>query len=181
MRTALRHLGIPVVVVSALFAVSACSSGDEPTLASDPVTIPTTAAPTVPTTSAANTTNRPAPTTPVDTSDIPLPPAPPDTSDIPVPPAPPDTSDLPILLAVTVGVDSGADRVENVPLGSSVTITIVNPDEDDEFHLHGYELGDGQSVPAGQPAVFTFTASIAGDFELESHESGELLLTLRVA
>jgi hypothetical protein len=174
-------IGIPVVVVAALVAGAGCSSGEEPTLASDPVTIPTTAPATTlaPVTTPAGATTLPGT---VDTSDIPLPPTGPnDTSDIPLPPPPPDTSDLPILLSLTVGVDSGSERIDTVPLGSTVTITVTNPNEDDEFHLHGYELGDGQLVPAGQPAVFTFTASIAGDFELESHETGELLMTLRVA
>jgi hypothetical protein len=170
-------LAIALVVGSATLA--ACS-GEDPTLASDPVTIPTTsAAPTTtagPTTTGATTVPGPS-----DTSDIALPPPPPDTGDIPTLPPPPDTADLPVLLSVTVGVDSGAERIDTVPLNSLITLTVINPNEDDEFHLHGYELGDGQVVPAGQPAVFTFRASLAGDFELESHETGTLLMVLRVA
>jgi hypothetical protein len=65
-------------------------------------------------------------------------------------------------------------------LGATVTLSITNPTSDDEFHLHGYELGDGVSVPAGQPEAFTFLVDQPGEFELESHESGDILLILSV-
>ena len=86
----------------------------------------------------------------------------------------------PTIIEVTVGVDSAADRIEPVALGTEVTLIITNPDTDDEFHLHGYDLGDGISVPAGQPSSYTFTASKPGDFELESHNTDVVLLILRV-
>jgi hypothetical protein len=105
--------------------------------------------------------------------------APVDSSDIVLPP-PSDTSDMPVVISVTVGVDSGEDRVESVPVGSIVSITITNPDSADEFHLHGYDLGDSQEVAAGESVTFTFTADTAGEFELESHTTDALLLLLRV-
>jgi hypothetical protein len=105
--------------------------------------------------------------------------APVDSSDIVLPP-PPDTSDMPVVISVTVGVDSGEDRIESVPVGSVVSITITNPDSADEFHLHGYDLGDSQEVAAGESVTFTFTADTAGEFELESHTTDALLLLLRV-
>ena len=83
-------------------------------------------------------------------------------------------------IMVTVGVDSGADRVENVRLGQQVELTIVNPDDDDEFHLHGYDLG-GDETPAGEEKTFSFVASEAGDFEVESHLTEEVLVVLRVS
>ena len=46
-------------------------------------------------------------------------------------------------IRVTVGVNSGPDRIENVKLNQQVELTIVNPKADDEFHLHGYDLGGG--------------------------------------
>ena len=95
-------------------------------------------------------------------------------------PPPPDTSDMPVVISVTVGVDSGEDRIESVPVGSVVSITITNPDSADEFHLHGYDLGDSQEVAAGESVTFTFTADTAGEFELESHSTDALLLLLRV-
>jgi hypothetical protein len=35
-------------------------------------------------------------------------------------------------------------------------------------------------VPAGETATIEFVADVAGSFELESHHSGELLMTLVV-
>ena len=52
-------------------------------------------------------------------------------------------------------------------------------DADDEFHLHGYDLG-GDEIAAGEEAVYRFTASQAGTFGLVSHVTGDLLLTLVV-
>ena len=59
-------------------------------------------------------------------------PAPPtvDTADLPTPV---NTGDLPVQIRVTVGVDSGAARVEQVPLGASVILAVTNPDSEDEF------------------------------------------------
>ncbi len=85
-----------------------------------------------------------------------------------------------VRIDVTVGVDSGPDRVEEVAVGESVELTIVNPDEDDEFHVHGFDLG-GDETPAGEEKVFAFTATEAGVFEVESHVTGEVLVVIRVS
>ena len=84
-------------------------------------------------------------------------------------------------ISVTVGTDSAADRVENIALGSKVKLTIVDPNADEEFHVHGYELGDGKEVPKGEPAVFEFVADKAGDFEVESHSTETVLVVLHVS
>ena len=83
-------------------------------------------------------------------------------------------------ISVTVGVDSGPDRIEEVALGTRVELTVVNPDDDDEFHLHGYDLG-GDETPAGDEKVFAFTATEAGDFEVESHATNDVLVVIRVS
>lgn len=82
-------------------------------------------------------------------------------------------------ISVEVGIDSGPDRVEEVPLGSLVRITVVNEDDVDEVHLHGYDLSGGE-VDAGEPTTFEFEASTAGEFEVESHATGEVLMILVV-
>ena len=136
--------------------------------------------------SAATTTVQLTLPPPPDTADLPVStPPPPDTADLPTSTAAPSTTaapvgPTPVTISVTVGVDAGPDRVDTVPLGSLVSITIVNPGSADEFHLHGYDLGDGQEIPAGQPATFTFTADTAGRFELESHETHDVILVLEV-
>ena len=82
-------------------------------------------------------------------------------------------------ISVIVGEDSGPDRTETVALGSTVRISLVNSDSEDDFHLHGYDIASGE-VPAGQEAVIEFVADTAGEFELESHVTGEVLLVITV-
>ena len=85
-----------------------------------------------------------------------------------------------VRISVTVGVDSGPDRIEEVSVGDSVELTMVNPDEDDEFHVPGFSLG-GDETPAGEEKVFVFTAPESGDFEVESHATGDVLVVIRVS
>jgi hypothetical protein len=85
----------------------------------------------------------------------------------------------PVEISVTVGTDSATDRVEEVPLGSQVNITLTNPNADDEFHLHGYDLTPGKT-PKGEAAVISFTADKAGLFDLESHVTEEVLVVISV-
>lgn len=64
-----------------------------------------------------------------------------------------------------------------VEQGSQVRI-MVTSDQPDELHLHGYDL-DAQTAP-GEPGVIEFVADRAGLFELETHDSGLVLLQLVV-
>jgi len=84
-------------------------------------------------------------------------------------------------ISVTVGKDSAADRIENIALGSKVKLTIVDPSADEEYHVHGYELGDGKEMAKGEPEVFEFVADKAGDFEVESHKTETVLVILHVS
>ena len=85
----------------------------------------------------------------------------------------------PTEISVTVGTDSAADRVEEVPLGSQVNITLTNPNADDEFHLHEYDLSTG-NTPKGVAAVISFTADKPGLFDLESHVTDEVLVIISI-
>ena len=71
----------------------------------------------------------------------------------------------PIEISVIVGTDSAADRIEEVPLGAQVNITLTNPNADDEFHLHEYDLTAGDT-PKGEAAVISFMSDKAGLFDL---------------
>ena len=84
-----------------------------------------------------------------------------------------------VTISVTVGTDSGEDRTEQVPLGSAVKVTLVNPGAVDNFHLHGYDIETGD-IEAGQSAVIAFTADQAGTFEIESHKTEDVLVVLEV-
>jgi hypothetical protein len=175
---------VSVVAGLALLAAG-CGGDDESSDPADASVAVSTAAPApLPSTSGpAATATSVSEAATVDTGDIPLPVG---TGDIPLPvgtgdiPLPPVTADVPYPLSVTVGIDSNPERIERVPLGATVTITVTNPGDDDEFHLHGFDLGDGQVIPAGQPASFTFVADQVGSFELESHETGDVLMILEV-
>jgi hypothetical protein len=167
MRTPLVRLCIPALLLTV--ALAACG-GDDDEEATPTFTVETLAPVTV------DTSDIPVPSVP-DTGDIPIPSVP-DTGDIPIPPV--NTGDLPFSISATVGVDTGPERVEHVPLGSTVILMVTNPNSTDEFHLHGYELGDGDVMEAGQTATFNFVADEAGEFELESHESDDVLLVLSV-
>ena len=85
-----------------------------------------------------------------------------------------------VTIAVTVGVDSSPERVEHVALGSQVTLALTNPNEDDEFHLHGYDLSPGET-PKGETATITFTADKIGEFEVESHHTEDVLVVINVS
>lgn len=83
-------------------------------------------------------------------------------------------------VSVTIGEDSDPDRIEIVDLGSSVTITLVNPEAEDEYHLHGYDISTPKMAP-GETATISFTASEAGTFEVESHITDEVLVVLEIS
>ena len=79
---------------------------------------------------------------------------------------------------VIIGQTSGSAVAYQATLGSKVQIKILNPDADDEFHLHGYDLS--ANATAGQEVSIDFTADQLGSFDLESHVTGEWILTLVV-
>jgi hypothetical protein len=84
-----------------------------------------------------------------------------------------------VQIDLEVGKTTGSTVLHTTTVGSTVRISITNPSDDDEYHLHGYDLSSGE-VPAGETATIEFVADVAGSFELESHHSGELLMTLVV-
>lgn len=91
--------------------------------------------------------------------------------------APGGTAAFEIDVEVVGGEPAGGVRSYLVESGQTVQVTVVS-DTADEAHLHGYDL-DAELVP-GTPATITFTADMAGSFEMELHESGALLFYLDV-
>ena len=88
-------------------------------------------------------------------------------------------ADGPVQIDVLVGTNSGPDRIERVRLGNEVTLTITNPSAADSYHVHGYDLE--QDVDKGVAAIINFTADEAGTFEVESHETGDVLVVIEVS
>ena len=82
----------------------------------------------------------------------------------------------PVMCDVIIGVPAD-DCI--VKLGDEVTITITNPNAQDEMHLHGYDLSSGE-MAINTPTSISFTADQAGDFDLESHVTDEVVMVLRV-
>ncbi len=131
-----------------------------------PSSVPVTAAPANSTSTATANTTSP-PTTPATTTTT----VAPTTS----------TTEPPLqVITVIVGRDDGPERVDQVPFGAPVELRITNPDFDDEFHLHGYDLGNAIKVPAGETLTLTFVADRAGLFEVESHRTHDVLFYLLV-
>ncbi|MFN5601695.1 MAG: hypothetical protein ACK48T_06195 [Acidimicrobiaceae bacterium] len=81
---------------------------------------------------------------------------------------------------ITVGENTGVDVVIDVVQGAQVVLNVVNPNSHDDIHLHGYDLSTG-SLEKGEIGSMTFQATQVGDFEIESHESQELVSILRVS
>jgi len=87
-------------------------------------------------------------------------------------------TDEPVQISVIIGQTSGSAVAYQATLGSKVQFKLLNPDADDEFHLHGYDLTT--TATAGQEALIEFTADQLGSFDLESHVTGDWILTLVV-
>jgi len=83
-----------------------------------------------------------------------------------------------VAISVVIGVDSGPDRVETVPVGTEVTLTVTSPDADDEIHVHTIDLE--QEVATGESTTFTFVVDTVGEIEVESHVTEDALLTIQV-
>jgi maltose-binding protein MalE len=81
---------------------------------------------------------------------------------------------------LTVGENSSTTNVVSFAKGSNVELTIVNPNANDEVHLHGYDLSTGD-LPKGEKGIISFIANDAGDFEIESHITEEVLSIIRIS
>lgn len=83
-----------------------------------------------------------------------------------------------IKVTITGGRVTPRPSVHEVAKGRTVRI-IVTSDENDELHVHGYDLP--ADLTAGKPATVEFTADQAGRFEVETHERGLQLFQLQVS
>jgi negative regulator of sigma E activity len=66
----------------------------------------------------------------------------------------------------------------NATEGDTVRFRVKAGPEDEEVHVHGYDLE--KEVPAGKTVSFAFKATITGIFEIEFHHSGAVLARLKV-
>ena len=75
---------------------------------------------------------------------------------------------------IEIDADSGVADEVAVALGTPVTIHVTAEFEDD-FHLHGFDI-----ELSGDDVTFEFVADKLGKFELEGHETGEVIMILSV-
>jgi hypothetical protein len=167
MKRLARYALIPAVLV-----FSSCGSSAKATITSIPPVAVTASGAAAPTVAAASATTA---AMAAETSVVPV--TNPTAITTPVT-APPIDSSL-VSISVTVGKDSSPTREEEVKLGSTVQISLLNPTANDEFHLHGFDIEQAQK--AGEPGLLSFVADKAGRFELESHVANAPLLILVVA
>ena len=87
-----------------------------------------------------------------------------------------------VSIDVKVGIDDydtlAGERVIKVALGSAVTITLTDAREDQDYHLHVYDVG--AEAKKGEPGVISLIVDQAGQFDLESHTTGKTLRVLVV-
>lgn len=163
-RPSIRGPASIVLAVATLAAVSSCGGDGDP---SATTTTSTTAAPSE-TTASASPSDEPSETESESEEPTEVETTPEDGADVEI-----------VVTIVGDSVTTPADRVV-VELGQTVRITVTS-DADDELHVHGFEL----EVPlvAGTPAVLEFEVGATpgpGLYEVETHESGLLLLQLEV-
>jgi hypothetical protein len=81
--------------------------------------------------------------------------------------------------AVTVagGAVTGVGPRLDVPLGATLRLT-VRSDAADELHVHGYDRS--LDLAPGAPALLELTADVPGVFEVELHDAGTVVTSLRV-
>lgn len=102
-------------------------------------------------------------------TNAPMPPTSSIESDVPESGTPPTES-----LYLEVDLENDAPVDASTALGSPVTI-VVTSDVEHEYHLHGYDI-----ELTGTTVTFEFVADKAGDFELETHDTGEVVVNLQV-
>ena len=85
--------------------------------------------------------------------------------------------DAPRERTIDLAVENGAMTPDEVGEGDRVRLRVTS-DEPLEIHLHGYDLE--REVAAGEPATLSFEADLTGRFEMEDHESEEVLGVLTV-
>jgi hypothetical protein len=102
-------------------------------------------------------------------------------TDAPIPPTSTAGKDTPASgtpatesLYLEVDLEDDAPVDASVVVGSPVTIIITSEDEH-EYHLHGFDI-----ELMGDQVTFEFVADQLGVFELETHDTGDVVVNLEV-
>ena len=76
------------------------------------------------------------------------------------------------------GEVTGVEPRVPVQLGEEIVLRVTS-DVAEQIHVHGYDLY--ADIPAGGTGEVSFTADLAGSWEVELHEAGRPLFQLRVS
>lgn len=95
----------------------------------------------------------------------------------PEPVVTPDDAQV-VSITVTGGEVSGDTGRVEVPVGTTVRLSITS-DVADQVHVHGLDLT--QAVSPGQATQLEFVADQPGIFEVELHDSRQVLTRLQVS
>jgi len=78
---------------------------------------------------------------------------------------------------VSIAEDEMDPREISVVEGDAVTLSL-SAEEPVEVHVHGYDIEE--EVEPGEPAELTFDADLTGRFDIEDHETEDVIGTLVV-
>jgi hypothetical protein len=88
-------------------------------------------------------------------------------------------ADAPRERTIDLAVEDGAMTPDEVEVGEGDRVRLrVTSEEPIAIHLHGYDLE--REVAPGEPATLSFEADLTGRFDMEDHESEEVLGVLIV-
>lgn len=77
-------------------------------------------------------------------------------------------------IVIDVDADAAEPTTQTVAKGSTVSLHITAAEEH-EFHVHGYDIES-----EGTDVTITFVADEAGEFEVETHDTEQVVFTLVV-
>jgi heme/copper-type cytochrome/quinol oxidase subunit 2 len=86
----------------------------------------------------------------------------------------PSQTGAPREMTIDLAVEDGAMTPEEIEVGEGDRVRLrVTSDEQMEIHLHGYDIE--REITPGETATLSFEADLTGRFEIEDHESEEVL------
>ena len=91
----------------------------------------------------------------------------------------PSQTDAPRERTIDIAVEGGVMTPDEIEVGKGDRVRLrVTSEEPVELHLHGYDIE--REVAPGEPATLSFEADLTGRFEIEDHDSEEVLGVLIV-
>ena len=91
----------------------------------------------------------------------------------------PSQTGAPRVMSIDLAVEDGTMTPEEIEVREGDRVRLrVTSNEQMGVHLHGYDIE--REVTPGEPATLSFEADLTGRFEIEDHESEDVLGVLIV-